>query len=153
MRAAPLLLTVAVACAAPAANPSGPGDPFTAAAALEAAERAPDFFARAERARADADRASGAAAAADHRTRARLLLEAAIAEAQRIELDRSLEFREGLFVGTGQVVGKTSTVKAAEHEAPEWQFRVQVDCALGSIEGRVDGLLDVVGPAILDTET
>jgi hypothetical protein len=57
--------------------------------ARRARAEAPDLHARAERAWRDArSTRNDAATRADHQTRARLLLDAAVAEADRIELDR-----------------------------------------------------------------
>lgn len=63
---------------------------FEAPEAHEARTRAPDMYAAAERAREDARAAEDAddlEAAADHATRARLLLETAIAESDRLALE------------------------------------------------------------------
>src|SRR5688572_14244282 len=63
---------------------------FGAPEARLARERAPDVFAAAERAREAAVRAEDRGdgdAAADHSTRARLLLAAAVAESDRIDLE------------------------------------------------------------------
>jgi hypothetical protein len=62
---------------------------FADASAQRAKQDAPDFYARAERAYQDARNASDADARGDHTTRARILLDAAIAEADRIALDRA----------------------------------------------------------------
>lgn len=63
---------------------------FDTPEAEQARERAPDLFADAHRARDETARAQGAedeVAAADHATRARLLLAAAVAESERIALE------------------------------------------------------------------
>jgi hypothetical protein len=61
--------------------------PASAAERARAAELAPDLFARAERAESRA-RAANGDAAREHAERARWLFEAALAEADRIELER-----------------------------------------------------------------
>lgn len=66
--------------------------PFDARAsapeALRARELAPDLFARATQARDEAARAADPEVARDHEQRADLLLETAIVEAERVEIDR-----------------------------------------------------------------
>jgi hypothetical protein len=67
---------------------------FAQADALRARQLAPDLYARAERAWQDAKRAGEPDSAADHEARARLLLAAAVAEAERIVLERAASAAE-----------------------------------------------------------
>jgi colicin import membrane protein len=70
---------------------------FAQTDAQHARELAPDLYARAERAWQDAKRATEPDAALDHETRARLLLAAAVAEAERIVLDRAASAAEARY--------------------------------------------------------
>ncbi len=90
MRSAILFaVVVSTACGPGAPRASAPlRAQLASAEAAAARERAPDLVARVEAALDDADaaeRAGDALAAADHATRARLFLEAALAEATRLE--------------------------------------------------------------------
>jgi hypothetical protein len=88
---AALGLLLAVACAGRSARPDALADRFARADARRARELAPDLYARAERARADAQRTpdSERATRSDRELATKLLLAAAIAEAERIENDRA----------------------------------------------------------------
>lgn len=94
------LLAVVVAVVAnagcgSASPPAATTERFSAPEAQAARERAPDMYAAAQRAREQAEQARARGderAAQDHDTRARLLLSAAIAESDRLELEeRRLE--------------------------------------------------------------
>ena len=84
------LIALSSACAA--TRSAAPADALAARFALADAQRAntlaPDLYARAERARAEAREADDESARKDHTVRARLLLDAAIAEADRIAAER-----------------------------------------------------------------
>jgi outer membrane protein OmpA-like peptidoglycan-associated protein len=78
------------ACAASSAHrPSTLDATFTVAKLARIRALAPDFLARAEQARAQAAATSDDAERADQEARAQLLLDAAAAEAERIEIDRN----------------------------------------------------------------
>ncbi|MDH5494028.1 MAG: hypothetical protein OEY14_18905 [Myxococcales bacterium] len=84
------------ACGTPGAGEGSLDSLFGAARAAEARDRVPDLYAQAEGALREARQAEDAAAA-DHRTRARLLLLAAIVESERIDHEErrlALEARE-----------------------------------------------------------
>lgn len=94
------MLVLLVGCGGAPAAHSTIGDLFDGPDVGAARERAPDLLALAESSRDEADaawRAGDEAAAQDHETRARLLVGAAIAEADRVVLDaqrRDAEARE-----------------------------------------------------------
>jgi hypothetical protein len=98
---------------------------FEAPEAHEARTRAPDMYAAAERAREDARAAEDAddpEAAADHATRARLLLETAIAESDRLALEeRRLALEE-------------ETRVAEERRARDVRARVEIEANLARAE-------------------
>lgn len=94
-----VLLLGAAACSGAIPTPvDTTAERFDTAEAEAARERAPDMFAAAERARVEAIRArrrGDLRAARDHATRARLLLAAAVSEADRLALEeRRLELEE-----------------------------------------------------------
>lgn len=97
--AALALLPVACGAGQPApqtARPRPEGMSLTAAELDRLSGLAPDYVARAERAEQRASEAATPAAASEHHACAQLLLEAARAEADRVELERALlaeEFR------------------------------------------------------------
>lgn len=87
-----LVALVLVACGGTTRRSTVDLNPFFEAEGItEARREAPDLIAAAELAREDAERADASGdtdAAHDHATRARLLLDAALAEADRVRLDR-----------------------------------------------------------------
>ncbi len=88
---APLLFVIAIAACAGSQSARKPDVLFATPEAELAREHAPDLHARAESAWAhasDAQRRKDEQAADDYRTESRLLLVAAVAEAERIQLDR-----------------------------------------------------------------
>ena len=98
-RAFSLIVLLVAGCAgAPPSAVETTAERFRAPEAETARERAPDIWAQADRARQEAEeaqRSGDSRAAADHATRARLLLAAAIAEADRLEVEeRRLEMEE-----------------------------------------------------------
>lgn len=86
------LCALLVACGTSASRGTVDLAPFFQADGVEDARReAPDLIAAAELAREEAERADASGdsdAASDHATRARLLIDAAVAEAERVRLDR-----------------------------------------------------------------
>jgi hypothetical protein len=84
-----LVATNACSGAAVEARPDALSPLFARSEALRAKALAPDLYARAERARQAALRADGDETKADLNTQAHLLLEAAVAEADRISLERT----------------------------------------------------------------
>lgn len=83
------VLLLGLGCAAAPKHGEALSASFERPDAQRARELAPDLYARAERALADARAARDTGTRADHAARARLLLLAAIAETERIELERA----------------------------------------------------------------
>jgi flagellar motor protein MotB len=98
---------------------------FEAPEAHEARTRAPDMYAAAERAREDARAAEDAddpEAAADHATRARLLLETAIAESDRLALEER------------RIALEEATRVAEERRARDVEARLAIERTLARTE-------------------
>lgn len=93
-----LLASLGVGCGERVLHSELPALQFARADVLEAQRGAPDLYARAEQARAQALAADDADAQADHTQRARLWLAAALAESRRIEQARATSAAEARIV-------------------------------------------------------
>jgi hypothetical protein len=115
-----LVVLICAGCAA--ARSRRPTEALSLAFASDDAKRAraaaPDLYARAERAQQDARHARGDSERADHETRARLLLEAAIAEADRIAAER------------GAAEAEARAARALERRAELEQRRIALEQAV-----------------------
>lgn len=114
MRASWALVFV-LACGGPVAS-SGIGDLLDQDVVARARVSAPDLVAEAESAAADArdaERSGDSEAASDHATRARLLLEAALVEAERIALDEERLEAETRAEGHAAIAARIEGERAA----------------------------------------
>lgn len=114
-------------------------------------ERAPDLVAQVEEALDDAEGASSPEAAADHATRARLLLDAAVTEAARIEDEEArqvIEARVGEVLARarrdedaraaiGNELARTASIRAAREEAERALTQAATDETRRGRRGRV----------------
>ncbi|MCB9613586.1 MAG: hypothetical protein H6721_28165 [Sandaracinus sp.] len=138
-----LLTLVLSACASPGRRATVDLVPFFEAEGVAEARRdAPDLVAAADLAREDAERAAeegDGKAADDHATRARLWLDAALVEAERIRLDRErraiLEEAEAAAAEADALEAERVAIAArARHEAAAEVARVQMQAAFAAAE-------------------